>query len=487
MLRAIIHSRRPGFLLLEVLVGIAIFGLFLAAVGLTMIKGQEDTVYGGDRIRAAHAALRGLEASRGIRDDGFASLTEGTHGVAVGASKKWVYSGSVVTVSGGYLTSVTVTPLASDWVRIASQTEWKHGYNRSGSIVLTTELTDWRATRATGDWSALSVQGSYLPGGTPLFNDVAVRGDYAFVTSETSGGGAGLYVLDISNLAAPARVAASFSLGAAGYSLAIEGDTLYVATSDSSAEIQSYDISSPSTLSASNLLGSYNLSGSSLASTLTLKSPTLFVGATQHASYDEFYALHASDAGAISYLDSLNHTATVNAISLTGTAAYLATADSAAEMKAANITTLSDLRFVTNGDYNLTSTEAGRSIVASGTSALLGRQRGSIQEIALLNADNGGGSPPPGPGPWYHEGSGSTVGLDWDGSHCYGFIAADSSGKAVQVISAKNTSLPEVSSYDSTSGPARGLVYDPARDRLFVVTRTGFLIFQPSATPSTCS
>jgi hypothetical protein len=478
---------RSGFLLLEVLVGIAIFSVFLTGVGLTLLYGQESSVMGGDRVRAGHAALRALEAARSVRDGSFSSLSAGTHGVAVGSNGKWRFSGSVVTVSGGYVTNVTVTSLASDWVRLAASTKWKHGYARSGSVLLTTELTDWRSARSTGDWSTLTLQGSYVDGATPLFNDIAVRGNYAFVTSDTSSGGAGLYVFDISSLSAPARVANSFSLGTAGYGLAIKGNTLFVVTGDATQEIRAYDIASPATLAAGNLRGSYNLSGSSLATSLAVEGPTLYVGATQHATYDEFYALEASSTGSIIYRDSLAHSATVNAVSIAGTGAYLATAEGTAEMKAVNVTNPADLRYITNSDFNITSTEAGRSIATSGTAALLGRQKGSIQELAMFDIRNGGGSPPPSPGPWYYEGSGSLVGLDVDGSNCYAFLAADSSTKAVQVVHVKSTATPPLSSYTSTSGQARGLHYDPSRDRLFVITRRAFLIFQPSSSASSCS
>lgn len=474
---------RPGFLLLEVLVGIAVFGIFLGAVALTLLKGQEDSVMGGDRGRATHAAVRALEASRSVRDTTFGSLTAGSHGIALSTTKTWVFSGSKVTVSGGYVTNVTVSTLAADWVRLTASTKWKHGYARSGSILIVSELTDWRGARATGDWSGLSLQGSDTPGGTPLFNDVAVRGNYAFLTSDTSGGGAGLYVYDISTLTAPTRVASSFSLGAAGYGLAIKGSTLYVVTGDASSELRAYDIASPTTFAAGNLRASFNLSGSSLATSLALDGGTLYVSANQDATYDEFYAFDVSSSGAIVYRDSLGHGANIVGIGVSGTGAYLATGDGAADMKAVDITQPSDLRFVTSGDYNVTCTQPPRSIATTGTSALLGCTKSASQELVLMDTRVPGGTP----GPWYHEGSGSLVGVDLDGSDCYAFLAADSSVKAVQVVSAKNQALPELAVYNSTTGPGRGLYYDPVRDRLFVVTRSAFLIFQPSATPSSCS
>ncbi len=478
--------RRPGFLLLEVILGITVFGLFISAVGLTLLHGQQNTVVAGDRVRAMHVARRMIEASRAIRDGSFASLTAGAHGVAIGPAGTWVFSGTQSVFTGTYIASVSVTQLAADWVSLAANVKWKHGFNRSGSIVLQSELTDWRTIRRTGDWSSVTEEGGYAPGGNVLFNAVAVSGDYAFVGSETSGGGAGLYVLDISNTASPSRVASSFSLGAAGKSVVVKGKTLYVLTDDPAHEIQAYDISSPATLSAAHRKTTYNLGGSALGNSIALDGDVLYLTAMEHSSFGELHSFDISSSGAIRPIASLNSAATFNAVSILGTGAYVGTSDAAAEMRTVAVSGSGSLRFV-GTDYNITSSEITRSLLVSGTSALMGRQRGSIQEFVLFDLANGGGSPPPSPGPWYHEGSGSIVGLGLDPTGCYAFLGADSSPKMFQVVQIRDKSLPELASVNSTTGPSRGLFYDVVRDRVFIPTRTSLLIFKPGAAPGPCA
>lgn len=483
----VFNTLRSGFLLMEAILAIAIFGLFLTAVGMVLLLGQESSIVGGDRVRGASFSDELLEASRAIRDSSFASLTAGAHGVALNGSQQWIYSGTQSTRSGGYILSATVTSLGSDWVRVSAQTKWKHGYNRSGSVLLTTELSDWRAQRAIGDWSSIAVDGSYVDGGSPLFNAVAIAGNYAYVTSDTSSGGAGLYVFDISNTASPTRVADTFNLGTSGYGIAAKGKTLYVVTGDATQEIRAYNITTPTALAADKLIASHNLSGSSLALSLSLHGQTLLVGTRADATWNELYTFNVQNTGAILPLSSLEVGSSVNAIALTGTSAILATGDTAAEMKTVQMSTTGNLMTVTNGDYNVTSTEAGLSVAATGTSAVLGRQKGSIQEFALFDMRTGGGSPPGAPGPWYHEGSGSLVGVDADPGKCYGFLAAVSGRKALQVVNLRDTSLTELTTYTSTSGYPRGLLYDPVRDRVYLLTRSAFLIFKPVSTPGSCS
>lgn len=472
---------------MEAILGIAIFGLFLTAVGMVLLLGQESTIVGGDRVRGTSFAAEAIDASRAIRDGSFGALTAGAHGVGLNSSQRWIYSGAQSTRSGGYILTATVTSLASDWVRVSAQTKWKHGYNRSGSVLLTTEFTDWRTQKTIGDWSSIAVDGSYVDGGNPLFNAVAVAGNFAYVTGDTSSGGAGLYVFDISNTASPSRVAATFNLGTSGYGIAAKGKTLYVVTGDALQEIRAYDITSPATLAAGNLIVSHNLSGSSLALSLSLHGRTLLVGARADATWNELYTFNVQNTGAILPLSSLEVGSSVNSIALTGTSAILATGDTAAEMKVAAMSAKGMLTAVTGGDYNIVSTEPGLSVAATGTSALLGRRKGAIQEFAFFDVRTGGGSPPPAPGPWYHEGSGSLVGVGNDPGKCYGFLAAVSGRKALQVVNLRDTSLTELTTYTSVSGYPRGLLYDPVRDRVYLLTRSAFLIFKPTSSPGPCS
>ena len=480
-------SSRPGFLLLEGIIGIAVFALFLTAVGLVLLHGQESTIIGGDRVRGVFLTEEALEASRAIRDNSFLSLIAGSHGIELNETQNWMFSGIQSPRSGGYVISETITQLASDWVRISAQTKWKHGYNRSGSVLLTTELTDWRTAKYAGDWSSIVLDGSYIDSGTPLFNSVAVAGNYAYVTGDASSGGAGLYVFDLSDTTLPTRVATSFDLGTSGYGIAAKGKTLYVITGDANQEIRVYDISSPTTLSAGNLLTSFNLSGSSLATSLSLHGNILLVGAQQDPSWREFYSFDVSNSGAIMPIQSVETSAAVNAIALSGTSALLATSDPVAEMKQVHVSATGALSLLATGDYNLTDRAGGSlSTALTGTSAILGSQKGGIQEMVLFTTANGGGTFPPSVAS-YHEGSGSLVGVDQDPAKCYGFLAAASGRKALQVVDLRDPSLTELTTYTSVSGIARGLSYDAVRDRVYLLTRTGFLIFKPSSSIGLCS
>ena len=74
-----LRSSGRGGLLLEAVLAIAIFAIFLSGVGLTLLVGQHSPVSAGDRVRATFLAEQGLEGIRYMRDQDFSQLTPGTH------------------------------------------------------------------------------------------------------------------------------------------------------------------------------------------------------------------------------------------------------------------------------------------------------------------------------------------------------------------------------------------------------------------------
>lgn len=472
---------------MEVLVGIAVFVLFVSAIGYTLLYGQESSIMSGDRMHAVHLNQQALEGARAIRDASFSSVTGGNHGVWLDkTTKKWAFTGSQVRSSGGYVTKLAVSSLASGWVRLTAETKWKRGYNRSGSVITIGEMTDWNAVRTTGNWSSPSLDGSYTDGGTPVFNHVHVySGSYAFLTSAASNG---LHVIDVRNTASPSRVNSSFSLGVAAYDAVTIGSVLYVATASTTQEIRAYNIASPNTFSSAQLIGSYNLPGSARARALAVGNGVLYVGTTASSTSgdDEFYSLRVTSTGAITLLDSVNDDSnTVSMIALSGTAAYLGSSLDSSELRVIDIESPADIQLL--GGYNLSDRTLDATAVAVfGTSAILGTAKGTIQEAVLFDLESGGIPTPP-PGPWYHEGSGSVVGIAMDPVRCYGFLAAQSGRKAFQVFNMRDkTSLAELATYTSTTGLGRGLTYELSRDRVYVITDRSLLIFRPATATGVC-
>ncbi|MDB4978880.1 MAG: hypothetical protein JWM56_1066, partial [Candidatus Peribacteria bacterium] len=260
-----LSRQRKGFLLLEVLIGIALLSAFIGGVSWVMLNGQQSTDSAIDRQRAAYLAEAGLEVARTIRDKDFSLLTVGgPYGYQL-TSGTWELAGTE-TIQDGYSTRLVIEPISiGKRVKVTATTTWKFGNKRGGTVALSTELSNWRVQRQFGDWTIPGVDGSWAPGGpvgftptsnhwpivasflslfrashadaqvaAPAFRDVIAVGKYAYATTATT---PGIYIFDISTTSAPVRISTAVSLpfGLIGDKMKLASDgTIYMIAKDPS-------------------------------------------------------------------------------------------------------------------------------------------------------------------------------------------------------------------------------------------------------------
>lgn len=135
--------KQNGFSTIEVLLASSILILIVAALMGAYIYGSESTALAGQRARAAFLAEEGLEASRNIRDSGFSNLSDGTKGLAI-SGNQWIFSGSSDTTDGFYTRQITISTIDSNRKQIISTITWQQNPQRTGSVTLTTYLTNWK-------------------------------------------------------------------------------------------------------------------------------------------------------------------------------------------------------------------------------------------------------------------------------------------------------------------------------------------------------
>lgn len=483
------HTVRPGALLAEALLSIAVFGLFVTAAFLTLLTGQESSRTGADRVRGVYYTEQAIEVAKSIRDIAFSDLTTGTHGYTL-TGATWILSGSSADRSG-YDTDIIISSLETDRKRILAESRWKIGRRRSGTTLLTLEVTNWREGTAMGDWSAASETGSITVSGTsPLLNDIVISGNYAYVTSDVTGSGQGMYVFDVSDVTNPVLVNSGFTLGGEAHKPVIYGDVLYVAV-ESGNEIKAYDISSPTAAFSGDLvitpLATYDLPGATdRGKSLDRSGSGLFVGANGLAGESEFYSFDITSSGSITLLDEIAvlDNGTVNDVFIKGNYAYMATTVNSQEIKVIDISNASSL--VEHAGYDavpgFSNTENGLSVRQSNTGYYLGRSVGaSIDEYILVKGSGG----TPGTSTYGADLSGAASAMDMDPLGCYAFLATDFASKELQIRDAKDQLVPEIDFVDLSSN-ARGILYDFRNDLLYVATEDTLHIFEPGPSASTC-
>lgn len=446
-----------------------------------MLRGQEATIAGGDRLRAVYIAARSLEAARSIRDGSFSSLAAGTYGATLGPTGTWQLAAEPVRDGDKYVSTLTIAAPAPAERSLEARTTWRRGREGSGAVFLSTALADWRTARFPGDWSSVAVEATLPFGGA---RSLAMGGSVLYAAAGQS---PGLLLFDVSNPAAPVRINAGFALegGRTAVAATLRGRRLYLLTDDPAAELQAFDISSPATLAAADRVATYDLPGNASGLSLVVQGQMLAVGARASGTAGEhqIYLFDIADGAAVPLLGSAGAAGSAYGIALSGTSAYLATSNAVAELGIADVRDPAAPSFLPGGGYNLTGSLEARSVTAVGSVLLLGQQQRDQGQSDLTVFTVGDGGIPP--SPLYHQASGSLLGIAADPGACYAFLAADSGRKALQVVDLRDASLPEIARHDAS--PARAILYDPIADRLFLATQDAILVLRPGSPAGPCS
>lgn len=130
-----------GFLIVEVLLASSLLIIAITAFVGAIIYSQESTSVAGGISRASFIAQEGIEAVRNIRDESFGNLTDGTYGLLV-SNHQWILSGNSDTTDV-YTRQINIGTIDADRKLITSTITWPQTAQRTGNIVLTTELTNW--------------------------------------------------------------------------------------------------------------------------------------------------------------------------------------------------------------------------------------------------------------------------------------------------------------------------------------------------------
>lgn len=131
-----------GFSMVEIILAIAIFLVFLSAVsGLTLGFWQQAR-NAVNKEMATYLAQEAIEASRNMRDADFANLQDGTHGVSV-SGNTFVYSGAS-DVTDIFTRQLTVSTINANQKRLNVVVSWVDSVYGNNSVTLETYLTNWR-------------------------------------------------------------------------------------------------------------------------------------------------------------------------------------------------------------------------------------------------------------------------------------------------------------------------------------------------------
>lgn len=132
---------KTGFSTIENLLAAGLFVLLVTLIAGAISVSLEQTRVVGLSERASLVAEEGMEAARSIRDASFALLTDGSHGLAQ-SDGHWIFSNASDS-SDDFTRSIAVSSVDSHTKRIDTTVTWQPLPWRTGSLTLTSYLTNW--------------------------------------------------------------------------------------------------------------------------------------------------------------------------------------------------------------------------------------------------------------------------------------------------------------------------------------------------------
>lgn len=135
-----------GFSAVDVLLAAALLGMIVTAMVGALIFGEESARVAGARGRAIGIAEEGLGATRNIRDHSFGNMINGTYGLVVSGGV-WTFSGSSDSTDiFTRMITIADSTVSASFKLVTSTVTWQQTLQRTGTIELKTEMTNWRSS-----------------------------------------------------------------------------------------------------------------------------------------------------------------------------------------------------------------------------------------------------------------------------------------------------------------------------------------------------
>ena len=131
-----------GQSLIELVVALGIFVIVGSALVFLIFNSYIAGRLASEITQANFLAEEGLEAARSIRDNNFADLTDGDHGLD-NATGNWQFLGTSETIDGKFTRIINIEEIDLDRKKVTSQVTWQFTGARPQEVGLVTYLTNW--------------------------------------------------------------------------------------------------------------------------------------------------------------------------------------------------------------------------------------------------------------------------------------------------------------------------------------------------------
>lgn len=134
--------RLAGFSLVEILISVSIFVVFVIAASNTITDVARQSKNSANKERAAVLVEEAFEASRNIRDANFDNLIDGSYGLST-SSNMWNYSGTS-DLTDLFTRVISISTISPDQKKIDVTVSWADQASTTNVFSMSTYLTRWR-------------------------------------------------------------------------------------------------------------------------------------------------------------------------------------------------------------------------------------------------------------------------------------------------------------------------------------------------------
>lgn len=469
-----ILNSEKGISLISVLLATALLAVFVSAFVGSWFFGQESIRLAGQRERATFLAEEALEAVRNIRDDDFANLTNGIHGLNA-TTGEWQFSGTADTTDI-FRREVVITEVDASRKDLITNITWQQNPQRSGLVTLTSRLTNWqRPTRVLppppiGNWFNLQEESSDDLSGSSDGWKIQINGDFAYVIRQ--GGNPDFIIYDITDPANPVE-RGTLNLNGLAENIAVTNTHAYIASDASSAELLIIDITDPDNPQE---VGSFDAAGGAGGKGVYVVGTVVYLVRASSAN-DEFIIINASIPSAPSLIGSTNLGATGRevVINSTNTYAFVASEHNTQEFQVVDIRVPASPSLSTSLD--LVDNHDAISIALDANLALVGRKNEGLAliDVTLPAMPNQVG---------FFDTNGDVNDISLAPLNDYAFLATSESDEEFQVVDYTSPGSPNQLGKLDVAGSLFGMAYHSTQDRAFAVgddDNKELIIFAPES------
>lgn len=385
--------KSEGQLLIEALVGLAIVTIALSFGVILVFGGQNILIDRTQSLEARSLGKEGIEAGAILVKNNWDTVSDGDHGISY-SNGSWQF-GSTSDVSGPYIRKIAITTIDGYQKEIVSTVTWTTTNNRNLSYEITTLITNWKASEATGgdtgggglsgDWRNPQTLGSIDLGPGNSATDLDVKSKIVYLSAEASASAKPDFFIVDATVGTSPTILSSINTGPSLDAVDAAGNYAYLGNRNTSAQLQIVDITN---LSSPLLITSFKLPGVSgsgaVGQSVFYYAERVYVG-TKKATGPEFNIVDVSDPLNPSWLGAYEIDGDINSIQVEEDLAYV-TNSTDNEIIILNISNPSSPTLI--GSYNAPGGEDGKIGYKLGSSIYLGRKSGGSEELIIIDVSS---------------------------------------------------------------------------------------------------